>query len=213
MVNGTIYGMKLRMDKSGRIVFPKPLRKRLGLGSAGELEAVEQPGGGILLRPTVHRPSMAQVDGLWVHLMDIFFDTTVLVAASSSSHPHHTQAFPALRRVATRRDNGFISTHSIAEVYAALTRMPVEPRIHPVEAARIVTDNLLPHFEAVALTKEDYLEAMAMMKDGGWSGAKIYDALLLCCAARCSTDRIYTFNLSDFKLLAPAGLRNRICAP
>ena len=74
--------------------------------------------------------------------MDIFFDTTVLVAASSRSHPHHAQAFPAVRRVAAGRDRGFISAHSIAEVYASLTRLPVRPRIHPVEAARIVTDNL-----------------------------------------------------------------------
>jgi predicted nucleic acid-binding protein len=145
--------------------------------------------------------------------MDIFFDTTVLVAASARSHPHHTQAFPALRRVASGRDKGFISTHSIAEVYAALTRMPVEPRIHPGEAARIVTENILPHFEAVPVTKKDYLEALALMKDGGWSGAKIYDALLLCCAAKCSADRIYTFNLADFKLLAPASLRGKMCAP
>src|SRR5271165_5945328 len=145
--------------------------------------------------------------------MEIFFDTTVLVAASARSHPHHTRPFPALRRVAAGRDKGFISTHSIAEVYAALTRMPVEPRIHPVEAARIVTDNLLPHFETVALTKKDYLEALAVVKDGGWSGAKIYDALLLCCAAKCSADRVYTFNLSAFKLLAPPALRGKICAP
>ena len=54
------------MDKSGRIVFPKPLRRQLGIGSGIELEAVEQPGG-VLLRPLVQRPSMVQVDGLWVH--------------------------------------------------------------------------------------------------------------------------------------------------
>jgi predicted nucleic acid-binding protein len=145
--------------------------------------------------------------------MEIFFDTTVLVAASARSHPHHSQAFPALRRVAAGRDKGFISTHSIVEAYAALTRMPVQPRIHPVEAARIVNDNLLPHFEAVPLNKKDYLEALAVVQNGGWSGAKIYDALLLCCAAKCSADRIYTFNLADFKLLAPPSLRGKIYAP
>ena len=115
--------------------------------------------------------------------MNIFFDTSVLVAASSRSHPHYVQAFPALLRVASGRDKGFISTHSIAEVYAALTRLPVVPRIHPAEAARIVADNLLSTFEAVPVNKKDYLEALATVKDGGWSGAKIYDALLLCCAA------------------------------
>jgi bifunctional DNA-binding transcriptional regulator/antitoxin component of YhaV-PrlF toxin-antitoxin module len=54
------------MDKSGRVVFPKPLRKRLGLASEIELEAVDQPDG-ILLRPVPQQPSMIQVDGLWIH--------------------------------------------------------------------------------------------------------------------------------------------------
>jgi len=62
-----IYGMTLRIDKSGRIIFPKPLRDRLGLKPNMELEAVEQEGGGVLLRPLENQPSMIKVDGLWVH--------------------------------------------------------------------------------------------------------------------------------------------------
>jgi predicted nucleic acid-binding protein len=143
----------------------------------------------------------------------IFFDTTILVAASEKSHPHYIRAWPALRRVAAGQDNGFMSVHSIAELYASLTRLPVQPRIHPVEAARIVTDNVLPHFEAVLVGKKDYLEALTMVASGGWSGAKIYDALLLGCAARCAAERIYTFNLADFRQLAPASLQGKICAP
>jgi predicted nucleic acid-binding protein len=145
--------------------------------------------------------------------VDIFFDTTVLVAASEHSHPHYAQARPALLRVVAGQDRGFIGLHSIAEVYAALTRLPVQPRIHPVEAARIVTDNILPHFEVVSLGKEDYLEALSTMGSGGWVGAKIYDALLLRCAARCAVERIYTFNLGDLRKLAPADLQEKICAP
>ena len=145
--------------------------------------------------------------------MKVFFDTTVLVAASARNHPHYAQAFPALRRVAAERDRGFISTHSIAEAYAALTRLPVQPRVHPAEAARIITDNLLPHFEAVPLDRTDYMEALKAMTDGGWTGAKIYDALLLQCAAKCGVDRIYTFNLADFRLLASPNLQGKICAP
>jgi hypothetical protein len=111
------------------------------------------------------------------------------------------------------QDKGFMGLHSIAEVYAALTRLPVQPRIHPVEAARILTDNILPHFEIVSLGKKDYLEALNTMASGGWIGAKIYDALLLRGAARCAVERIYTFNFGDFKQLGPAGLREKICAP
>ena len=106
-----------------------------------------------------------------------------------------------------------MSVHSIAEVYVSLTRLPVQPRIHPLEAVRIVTDNILAHFEVVPIGKEDYMEALNTVGSGGWSGAKIYDALLLRCAASCTVERIYTFNLGDFKQLAPATLQEIICAP
>jgi len=58
--------MKLRMDPSGRIVFPKPLRQRLGLENSSELEAIEQADG-VLLRPVRQKPSMLRVGGVWVH--------------------------------------------------------------------------------------------------------------------------------------------------
>ena len=145
--------------------------------------------------------------------MNVFFDTTVLVAASERAHPHYAQARPALLRVAAGRDKGFMALHSIAELFAALTRLPVRPRIHPVEASRIITENVLPHFEVVSVGKQDYLEALNNMAIGGWTGAKIYDALLLRCAAKCAVHRIYTFNLGDFKQLAPSGLEAKICAP
>jgi predicted nucleic acid-binding protein len=145
--------------------------------------------------------------------VDIFFDTTVLVAASEKGHPHYAQAWPALHRVAKGQDKGFMSAHSIAEVYAALTRLPVQPRIHPLEAVRILTDNILPHFEIIPIDKEDYVAALSSVGNGGWSGPKIYDALLLRCAAKRAVERIYTFNLGDFRQLASPRLQTIICAP
>ena len=106
-----------------------------------------------------------------------------------------------------------MSVHSIAESYAVLTRLPAQPRIYPAEAARLVADNLVQHFKLVPAGKDDYLQALAWARDGGWPGAKIYDALLVACAAQCQAERVYTFNLEDFRLLAPATLHARICSP
>lgn len=145
--------------------------------------------------------------------MHVFFDTTVLVAASVQSHPHHARALPVLRRVALHQDTGHISTHSIAETYATLTRLPLQPRIHPAEAARIIHDNILPNVKLVSVTGKMYLSALETMTRGGWSGAKIYDALLLACAAACPAERVYTFNLGDFLHLAPTELQSKVCAP
>ena len=66
MAYSIVNGMELRIDKSGRIVVPKPLRERLGFKPDMELEAIEQPDG-VLLKRVEQRPSMIKVDGLWVH--------------------------------------------------------------------------------------------------------------------------------------------------
>jgi len=58
--------MELKIDKAGRIVVPKAVRDRLGLGPDTELQAIEQPEG-VLLRKAARTPSMLKVDGLWVH--------------------------------------------------------------------------------------------------------------------------------------------------
>jgi predicted nucleic acid-binding protein len=145
--------------------------------------------------------------------MVLFFDTTVLVASSSQAHPHYAQAAAAVARVVAGKDKGFISQHSIAEMYAALTRLPVLPRIHPMEAARMIQENVLRHFQTVPVVQEDYAEALTMVSSAGWPGAKIYDALLLRCAEKCPAQRIYTFNLRDFQQLAPNHVQGKICAP
>jgi len=145
--------------------------------------------------------------------MNVFLDTTVLVASSSRAHQHFAQASTAVARVVAGDDKGYVSQHSIAEVYSALTRMPVVPRIHPLEAARMIRGNILQHFEPIPVEQEDYLEALAMVSNAGWPGAKIYDALMLRCAEKCPAQRIYTFNLKDFKQLAPDRMQDLICAP
>jgi AbrB family looped-hinge helix DNA binding protein len=66
MVFAIINGMKLLIDRSGRIVVPKRLREWLGFLPDTEIEVVEEPGG-LLLRPSLEKPSMVKVDGFWVH--------------------------------------------------------------------------------------------------------------------------------------------------
>lgn len=66
MAYAIINGMKLTIDKSGRIVVPKRLRERLGLRPNSELEIVEQPNG-MLLRAAEEKPSLIEVGGLLVH--------------------------------------------------------------------------------------------------------------------------------------------------
>lgn len=144
--------------------------------------------------------------------MTVFCDTSVLVAACLRHHPHYERARPVLEAVAGGQEQGVISAHSVAEAYSALTSVPLVPRILPSQARDIVATNILPHFKAMAITPAMYGSAIEACATRGLGGGKVYDALLLECARQSQADRIYTFNLRDFRKLAP-DLAERIVAP
>ncbi len=66
--------------------------------------------------------------------------------------------------------------------------------------------------EPVELASDEYQSVLHKAAQRGWRGGAIYDALLLQCAVKTQPDRIYTFNVRDFKRLAPE-LADRICSP
>jgi len=144
--------------------------------------------------------------------MKVYFDTAILVAGSVSDHPHHSQAIAALRMVRNKEIVGHVSGHSLAEAYAVLTRTPFTPPVYPAEAWKLLSENVIPFFEIVALTSAMYRETIQECSESGWTGGRIYDALHLHCAKKAGCDRIYTFNVRHFRQLAP-GWAERIAAP
>lgn len=58
--------MKLKLDKLGRVVLPKPLRARYGLRPGTELEISEGPQE-FALRPAPSGPTWVEDQGMWVH--------------------------------------------------------------------------------------------------------------------------------------------------
>ena len=144
--------------------------------------------------------------------MKVFCDTSVLVAACVRQHPHHERARPVLESVAGGKAAGLMSAHSVAEAFSALTSMPVMPRILPSEARDIVARNFQRHFQLIAVAPEMYARAIEACVGRGLGGGKVYDALLIECARVSNADRIYTFNLAEFRRLAP-DLVERIAAP
>lgn len=66
--------------------------------------------------------------------MRVLFDTSTLVAAILVSHPQHPACFARLQLVESRQVLGFVSTHSLAEMYSVMNRLPVQPRITPHQA-------------------------------------------------------------------------------
>ena len=144
--------------------------------------------------------------------MTVFCDTSVLVAAAHEDHEHHGRALPIVSAVKAKTLQGCLASHSLAETYSVLTRLPAPLRVSPETAHRILAENYLPHFKAIALRTEDYGRVIADLSRRGISGGAVYDALIIRCAERSESDRIYTFNVGQFQSIAPH-LREKIVAP
>lgn len=146
--------------------------------------------------------------------MKAFFDTTVLVASVVREHVHHARAITAIQSTLETPATGSVAAHGLAEMYAVLTTLPVTPRISSDLAQRLVVDNVLAHFEVVALTSREYARLLSSLARRGVRGGATYDAIHLACAEKAKADRIYTFNVADFRRLAEdPSLANRIAAP
>ncbi|MBE9037748.1 PIN domain-containing protein [aff. Roholtiella sp. LEGE 12411] len=132
--------------------------------------------------------------------MKILFDTSVLVAAMVAKHPRHSESLPWLQRVQTDEIKGFISTHTLAELYAILTRLPPNPQINPALAQRLLGENLKKAHKVV-LTAEDYQATIARMVSLNLPGGGIYDALIAQAAIKANVDVLLTLNANDFTRL------------
>src|ERR1700722_9885544 len=144
--------------------------------------------------------------------MKVYCDSSVLVAASISSHPHQVPAAALFKQIQAGRLEALISAHGIAEFYAVLTRVPVSPAVHPTEAWQLLARNILPRFQLVSLTSAQYTSVLREAAEKAWTGGLIYDALHLAAATSSRCRRIYTFNLRHFLRIAPE-LQDIICSP
>ena len=75
--------------------------------------------------------------------MKVLLDTSVLIAAVIAKHDSHAKAFLILERVQNRKDEGFVAAHSLAEMYAILTKLPPPFRHSPEQALLSIEENVL----------------------------------------------------------------------
>jgi predicted nucleic acid-binding protein len=105
-----------------------------------------------------------------------------------------------------------ISTHGLAEVFAVLTGTPFPSRLSPAEAWQILQENVLQLFEVQSLSRADYTDVLRKCAAQGLSGGPVFDAIHLHAARKANCARIYTFNVDDFRRVAP-DLHDRIFRP
>ncbi len=137
--------------------------------------------------------------------MKILFDTSVLIAAVVEPHPMHTRALPWLQRARTGEFDFFAANHTLAEMYAVLTTLPLKPKISPSTAWRLVHDNVETAARLVSLSPSDYKNTLRHMSELGLTGGVIYDALIARAARKSQVDHLLTFNSPDFMRVWPDG--------
>jgi predicted nucleic acid-binding protein len=145
--------------------------------------------------------------------MKVFLDTSVVLAAMLQKHAMHERALAVLERVQEGRDEGFVSSHSLAELYANLTKLPAPFRHSPEQALLSIEENVLKHFKISSLTGSDYSALIREAALAGIQGGTIYDAVLLQSAAKSEAERIYTFNQKHFQAVASKNIASQIFSP
>lgn len=131
--------------------------------------------------------------------MRTLFDTSVVVAALVDQLGTHQAAFREFRRHSSGENAGFCSTHALAEIYATLTALPLQRRISPDDARRLLEETVLARLAVIPLGSADYRAVLRRVADQGLGSGAIYDALHAHCARKESVDQILTYNLHDFE--------------
>jgi predicted nucleic acid-binding protein len=127
----------------------------------------------------------------------VLFDTSVLIPAIVTRHEQHNICWRWLEDARSNQFQGVVSTHTLAELYSVLTRLPYRPVISPAIAQRQIRENL-QGFEKVALEVNDYDAAIDRMVALNLPGGGIFDALIAQAAVKASVDVLLTLNPKHF---------------
>lgn len=130
--------------------------------------------------------------------MKSFFDTSVLVAAFLEDHEHHERSFNLF--ASAERKTACCAAHSLAELYATLTRLPGRFRLS-ADQALLFLESAVERLEVVPLDAREYQLAIRDAAVAGIVGGTIYDALLARCALKAHATKIYTWNVAHFQRL------------
>jgi predicted nucleic acid-binding protein len=132
--------------------------------------------------------------------MKEFFDTSVLIGAFWRGHPQHESSLKLVSRANKRKSA--CAAHTLAEVYATMTALPVKDVIPP-DQAMLFVEEVRDRFAIVTLTGAEYYSAIEKTAGRGLVSGRIYEALLLRCAAKLKAEVIYTWNVKHFRAISP----------
>ena len=115
------------------------------------------------------------------------------------------------RFVAASPRNAACAAHSLAEVYATLTRYPGKQRLS-AEAAALLVQEIEYRLALVWLDSGEYRAAIRRIATLGIVGGAVYDGLVAACALKAEAAHLYTWNTRHFDLLG-ADIQKLVTVP
>src|SRR2546428_12922663 len=101
--------------------------------------------------------------------MKEFFDTSVLIASFWGGHPDHEAS---LRLVAAaNKKKSACALHTLAEIYAGMTALPVKQVIPPDQAVLFVQE-VRDRFTIVSLDEDEYYSTIVQAAEQGFSSGR-----------------------------------------
>jgi predicted nucleic acid-binding protein len=143
--------------------------------------------------------------------MRVLLDTSVLVSGMLSDHVQHAQTQPWLATAKGGAFEAVVSGHSLAELFAVLTRLPRIPRITPAEALQMIQQNLAS-YTRVSLSAADYWQLVDDLAQLGVAGGAVYDGVIAKAAELAQVDLLLTLNVRHFQRIWPNGA-SRVVSP
>ena len=144
--------------------------------------------------------------------MKILFDTSIILAALVENHPMHEGALPWFQQARAKEFDLVIASHTLAELYAVLSTLPIRPHISPAIAWKLIHENIGKSAVIISLTPAEYSSTIKKMSDLGLAGGIIYDALIAKVAQKAKVERLLTLNIEHFRRVWPGGDKI-LCTP
>jgi len=137
----------------------------------------------------------------------VFVDTSVLIAGLIDFGRQSAPAHELLHAVAERKITAATAWHCCLEFYSVVTRVPVEYRLAPADACRLVEEEILARMAVHDLPADERAALLHTAATEGIIGGRFYDAHIAEVARSARATIIVTDNRRHFLAALRHGIR------
>jgi predicted nucleic acid-binding protein len=138
----------------------------------------------------------------------VFLDTSVLLAGLVDFGPQSAPSQSLLHAVAEKQVAGVgTAWHCCLEFFSVATRLPVEFRLRPGDAAQLLEDEIFGRMSVHDLPREDRVGMIKAAARDATAGGRIYDAHIAEVARTAGASVVVTDNRRHFMAALRHGIR------